>query len=164
MSAHEEAQVGILGGNATSSSATVRPRRCSSCGFVVFHIGQAEGEDAIADHLGEVNGLVLFWGGWNSTFGGDDDGVDPSEVQIRYLGNPVQIALANGGVAAFVRACNGGTGLWESSIDVLKLWDYGDGDAGNSPTPPPQFERDLRSATFDANTGQFTAFTLAVDG
>jgi Ca2+-binding RTX toxin-like protein len=107
-------------------------------GFDVFYIGQAEGEDAIQDHLAEVNA---------------------------YNGDLVEITFVErGGSVTFDRAFNSGTGLWESSIDVLNLWDYGDGDAGNSSTVPPQFERDLWSATFDATTDEFTAFTLAVDG
>jgi hypothetical protein len=103
-----------------------------------------------------VNGLVSFWG-WDSTFppvsSGADvfDGVDPEEIMIACNGDLVEVTFVErGGTVTFDRAFNNGTGLWESSIDVINLWDYGDGDAGNSPTPPPQFERDLWSATFDA--------------
>ena len=130
-------------------------------GFDVFYVGHDEGTDTISDEVGQVNGLVLFWG-WDSTFGGDFDGLDPSEVAIEYTGNDIIITLQNGGSVTFAREFNGST--WDSSVDVLNLWDYGDGDAGNSPTPPPQFDRDVWSATFDAATGMFTAFTLAVDG
>ena len=130
-------------------------------GFDVFYVGNNEGLDTIADNAAEVNGLVLFWG-WDSTFGGNFDGLDPSEVTIAYSGNDVRINLADGGEVHFTRSLTASG--WTTSIDVLNLWDYGQGEAGNSPAPPSQFARDVWSATFDATTGQFTAFTLAVNG
>jgi Ca2+-binding RTX toxin-like protein len=138
-------------------------------GFDVFYVGQAEGTDLIFDEATEVNGLVLFWG-WDSTFppvgSGADvfDGVDPSEIMIDYAGNQVTITFTErGGTVTFERVDNG-DGTWDSTVDILNLWDYGNGDAGNSSTVPPTFARDVWSATFDASTGEFTAFTLAVNG
>ena len=64
----------------------------------------------------------------------------------------------------FSRTYNTMTGTWDTPVDVLNLWDYGQGDAGNSATTPGTYQRDVYSATFDANTGQFTAWTLAVNG
>jgi len=131
-------------------------------GFDVFYVGHDEGTDIITDNLAETNGLVLFWG-WDSTFGGNYDGIDPTEVTFDYTDpDKVTITLENGGEVSFDRFFNGST--WETSVDVLNLWDYGNGDAGNSPTPPTNFARDVWSATFDASTGLFTAFTLAVNG
>jgi Ca2+-binding RTX toxin-like protein len=130
-------------------------------GFDVFYVGHDEGVDHISDNLAETNGLVLFWG-WDSTFGGNFDGIDPTEVTLTYSGNDVRINLENGGEVHFERSFNGST--WETTVDILNLWDYGNGDAGNSPTPPPTFARDVWSATFNATTGEFTAFTLAVNG
>jgi Ca2+-binding RTX toxin-like protein len=136
-------------------------------GFDVFYVGHDEssvsGTDIIFDDVNEVNGLVLFWG-WDSTFGGNYDGLDPSEVTLDYSDpGKVVITMQNGGRVEFERVDNG-DGTWSSSIDVLNLWDYGQGEAGNSPTPPTTFGRDVWSATFDASTGQFAAFTLAVNG
>jgi len=132
-------------------------------GFDVFYVGNDEGTDWIHDNAAETNGLVLFWG-WDSTFGGNYDGLDPSEVTITYSGNDVRINMVNGGEVHFQRTYNSGTGTWDSTVDVLNLWDYGQGDAGNSPTTPSTYQRDVWASTFDPTTGQFTAFTLAVNG
>jgi len=134
-------------------------------GFDVYYVGKDEGNDLILDEdLNEVNGLVLFWG-WDSTFGGNYDGVDPTEISIDYS-DPSKVTITfldTGGTVSFDRTENF-DGTWSAAVDVLNLWDYGNGDAGNSPTAPPTFGRDVWSATFDANTGEFSAFTLAVNG
>jgi hypothetical protein len=107
----------------------------------------------------------MFWG-WDSTFGGNYEGVDPSEVTITYSGSDVRINLqsAGGTEIHFERSYDTASDTWSTPVDVLNLWDYGNGDAGNATTVPPTYARDVWSASFDANTGEFTAFTLAVDG
>ena len=131
-------------------------------GFDVFYVGQDEGDDVIIDSREETNGLVLFWG-WDSTFGGNYDGVDPTEVTFDYSdASQVVIHFENGGTLSFERQ-QLLSGEWVSSISIVNLWDYADGESGNGPLPPPRFDQDVWSATFDATTGQFTAFTLVID-
>ena len=94
---------------------------------------------------------------------GNYDGIDPTEVTFDYTDpDKVTIALEHGGEVTFDCFFNGST--WETSVDILNLWDYGNGDLGNSARPPPNFARDVWSATFDAASGAFTPFTLVVDG
>ncbi len=121
-------------------------------GFDIFYIGVDEGDDVIFDPAEGDNGLVLFWG-QDSTFGGNYDGVDPSEVSIAYGGGNVTITFLNSGSTVSFAA---------GSVTVLNLWDYGDGNAGNGPMAPGTFERDVWTAGW--NGTEFTTFVLSVDG
>ena len=52
----------------------------------------------------------------------------------------------------------------KGDINTINLFDYGNGDAGNSGTPPATYLRNIWSASWDSGSQTFTAFTLAVDG
>ena len=142
-------------------------------GFDVYYVGRDEGFDELQDKAEDVNGLVLFWGWDSAQFGPNGnqfDGLDPTEVNITYSGNDIYINMENGGTVHFIREQQG-DGTWECAIDVLNLWDYGQGDAGNSTIAPSTFQRDVWSVNFDSATGRYQesspgviAWTLAVNG
>ena len=118
-------------------------------GFDVFYVGRDEGADRVEDS----EGLVLFWG--NEPVGGFYDGVDPSEISVAYGLTDVTITfLGDGNTVTFAKG----------DVEVINLFDFGNGDAGNGGAPPPAFARDSYSATWDSGTQTFTAFSLVVDG
>ena len=118
-------------------------------GFDVTYIGRDEGEDAIFDS----EGLVLFWG--NEPVGGFYDGVDPTEIDIQYTDTRVIITfLGDGNTVAFDKG----------AVEIINLFDFANGDAGNGAAPPPAFARDIWSASWDSGSQTFTAFTKVVDG
>lgn len=118
-------------------------------GFDVAYVGRGEGRDTIKD----AEGLVLFWG--NEPAGGFYDGVDPGEVSITYGATTVTITYRDGG---------GSVTFEKGRVETLNLFDFSSGDAGNGGAPPPLGQRDIWSASWDAETQRFTRFTLAVDG
>jgi Ca2+-binding RTX toxin-like protein len=118
-------------------------------GFDVFYVGRDEGADRVVDS----EGLVLFWG--NEPIGGFYDGVDPTEISVAYGVTDVTITfLGDGSSVTFAKG----------AVEIINLFDFGNGDAGNGGAPPPAFARDIYSATWDSGSQTFTAFTLAVDG
>jgi Ca2+-binding RTX toxin-like protein len=121
-------------------------------GFDVVYFGRDEGDDVIED--GE--GLVIFWGNDALQNGPLYDGVDPSEIQISYGASTVTISFTDGS--------SGSVTFDKGAVTLINLFDYGNGEAGNGPTPPPNFTRDIWSADWDPGTQTFTAFTKVVDG
>ena len=119
-------------------------------GFDVTYIGRNEGNDSVVDS----EGLVLFWGNDALLTGPVYDGVDPSEIAIAYGASTVTITYDTGGTVTFAKG----------SVQVLNLFDFGNGDAGNGGAPPPAYLRNIWSAEWDAGSQTFSAFTLAVDG
>ena len=122
-------------------------------GFDVTYVGRDEGDDVILDS----EGLVLFWG--NNHGSGFYNGVDPTEIAIEYTGDEVVISMLDeaNNVTNTVRFEKG-------AVEVINLFDFANGDAGNGAAPPPAFARDIYSATWDSGTQTFTAFTKVVDG
>ena len=117
-------------------------------GFDVAYVGRGEGADQISDS----EGLVLFWG--NEPIGGFHDGVDPGEISIAYGATQVTITfLGDGNSVTFDKG----------SVEILNLFDFANGDAGNGKAPPPLHARDIWSASWDSGAQTFTAFTKVVD-
>jgi hypothetical protein len=87
--------------------------------------------------------------------------MDIRSACIDCIGKLEQITFVErGDSVTFERAFNRDTGLWESSIDAINLWDCGDDDAGNSPTPPLTFGRAVWSAPFDAASGDLPDYAI----
>jgi Ca2+-binding RTX toxin-like protein len=137
---HDDQLYGGLGDDTLSGGA----------GFDVSYIGRNEGSDTLVDS----EGLVLFWGNDALLNGPVYDGVDPSEIAIAYGASTVTITYDSGGSVTFAKG----------AVQVLNLFDYGNGDAGNSGAPPPAYARNIWSAEWNAGSQTFSAFTLAVDG
>ncbi len=121
-------------------------------GYDVVYFGRDEGNDSIKD----AEGLVIFWGNDALEVTPTYDGVDPSEVLITYGLTDVTITFTDGS--------SGSITFGKGAVQTLNLFDYANGDAGNSATPPPQYVRDVWSAEWDSGSQTFTAFTKVVDG
>ena len=86
------------------------------------------------------------------------DGVAVSEPNVNPRPSKVAIQQGNGPTLNET-----GRPLYDY-VTLINLFDYGNGEAGNGPTPPPNFTRDIWSAEWDSGTQTFTAFTKVVDG
>jgi Ca2+-binding RTX toxin-like protein len=146
---------GLVGGNGNDNlyGGSGDDNLGGGAGFDVVYVGRDEGDDFIK----ESEGLVLFWG--NNHGSGFYNGVDPSEISIEYTGTEVIISMLDesSSVTNTVR-------FEMSAVEIINLFDFGNGDAGNGGAPPPSHARDIYSASWDSGTQTFTAFTKVVDG